>query len=114
MLRHICPKIWGIDKLFGFCDLTKVQNYPSIFRINPRYIDYDLVQVYYADTSDIPRLIIHELLHFHYYWTLKKQDPEMMKKYHFDEDPLWILSEVINVVWENTPEMQNIIQKKEE
>jgi hypothetical protein len=96
------------DKIFNLSILSQVRFAPSIFNVNPRYIEDRSFQFYY-DAPDFRRIIIHEILHFHYHEYLIRNNKEILEKYSFDSFPLWDLSEMTNVIFETIPEIQAII-----
>lgn len=96
------------DTIFGFSILSQVKFAPSIFNVNPRYIEDRSFQFYY-NAPDFHRIIIHEILHFHYHEYLIRNNKEILEKYSFDSFPLWDLSEMTNVIFETIPEIQTII-----
>ena len=102
------PLFFELQRYFGN-DFSK-ENYTcylSIFNCNPRYLENKSFQVYYKRSHDMRKEVIaHELTHFAFYdfcHELKIRD----------DNTLWELSEVFNVIFLNLPSIQKSIGAEE-
>lgn len=81
--------------------------YPSIFNCNPRYLESKSFQVYYKRTHDMRKEVIaHELTHFAFYDFCHKLGIK-------DDNCLWELSEIFNVIFLNLRAIQKAIGAEE-
>lgn len=81
--------------------------YLSIFNCNPRYLENKSFQVYYKRSHDMRKEVIaHELTHFAFYDFCHKLGIK-------DNNVLWELSEIFNVVFLNLPPIRNVIGAEE-
>ncbi len=81
--------------------------YLSIFNCNPRYLENKSFQVYYNRSHDMRKEVIaHELTHFAFYNFCHKLEIK-------DDDNLWELSEIFNVIFLNFPSIQKAIGAEE-
>lgn len=79
----------------------------SIFNCNPRYIETKSFQVYYKRSRDMRKeVVVHELTHFAFYDFCHTIGIK-------DNDTLWELSEIFNVIFLNLPSIQKAIGAKE-
>lgn len=102
------PLFLELKKYFGQ-DYSK-ENYTcylSIFNCNPRYLENKSFQVYYKRSHDMRKEVIaHELTHFAFYDFCKGLGIK-------DDNNLWELSEIFNVIFLNLPSIQNAIGAEE-
>lgn len=81
--------------------------YLSIFDCNPRYVETKCFQVYYRRPYHLRKEVIaHELAHFAFYDYCFRLGIK-------DSKELWELSEIFNVLFLNTPSIQNAIGAEE-
>lgn len=81
--------------------------YLSIFNCNPRYLENKSFQVYYKRSHDMRKEVIaHELTHFAFYDFCHEQGIK-------DDNYLWELSEVFNVIFLNLPTIRKAIGAEE-
>ena len=97
-----------LEKYFNY-DYSKENYicYLSIFDCNPRYLDSKSFQVYYKRSHDMRKEVIaHELTHFAFY--------DFCFSLGIKEDNnLWELSEIFNVIFLNLPKIQKSIGSEE-
>ncbi len=102
------PLFFELKKYFGK-DYSK-ENYTcylSIFNCNPRYLETKSFQVYYKRSYDMRKEVIaHELTHFAFYDFCEKLGIR-------NDDKLWELSEIFNVIFLNLPSIQKAIGAEE-
>lgn len=81
--------------------------YLSIFNCNPRYLENKSFQVYYKRSHDMRKEVIaHELTHFAFYDFCHRLGIN-------DNENLWELSEIFNVIFLNLPSIQKAIGAEE-
>lgn len=81
--------------------------YLSIFNCNPRYLENKSFQVYYKRSHDMRKEVIaHELTHFAFYDFCANLGIK-------DDNYLWELSEIFNVIFLNLPSIQKAIGAEE-
>jgi len=81
--------------------------YLSIFDCNPRYLESKSFQVYYKRSHDMRKEVIaHELTHFAFYDFCHEMGIQ-------DDNALWKLSEIFNVIFLNVPQIQKAIGAEE-
>lgn len=97
-----------LQKYFG--KDYKSENYTcylSIFNCNPRYLENKSFQVYYKRSHDMRKeVIVHEATHFAFYDFCNSLGIK-------DDDKLWELSEIFNVIFLNLPSIQKAIGAEE-
>ncbi len=97
-----------LQKYFGQ-DYSK-KNYTcylSIFNCNPRYLENKSFQVYYKRSHDMRKEVIaHELTHFAFYDFCGDLKIE-------NDNNLWELSEIFNVIFLNLPSIKKSIGAEE-
>jgi hypothetical protein len=102
------PLFLELQKYFGR-DYSK-ENYTcylSIFNCNPRYLENKSFQVYYKRSHDMRKEVIaHELTHFAFYDFCYQLDIK-------NDNNLWELSEIFNVIFLNLPTIQKAIGAEE-
>lgn len=102
------PLFFELKKYFGK-DYSK-ENYTcylSIFDCNPRYLKNRSFQVYYRRLHDMRKEVIaHELTHFAFYDFCREPGIK-------DDNNLWELSEIFNVIFLNLPAIQEAIGAEE-
>lgn len=102
------PLFFELKKYFGK-DYSE-ENYTcylSIFNCNPRYLENKSFQVYYKRSHDMRKEVIaHELTHFAFYDFCNDLKIE-------NDNNLWELSEIFNVVFLNFPSIQKAIGAEE-
>lgn len=102
------PLFFELQKYFGK-DYSK-ENYTcylSIFNCNPRYLENKSFQVYYKRSHDMRKEVIaHEMTHFAFYDYCDKLGIK-------NDNNLWELSEVFNVIFLNLPSIQRAIGAEE-
>ena len=102
------PLYGELKKYFGR-DYSK-ENYTcylSIFNCNPRYIENKSFQVYFKRSHDMRKEVIaHELTHFAFYDFCNELKIE-------NDNNLWELSEIFNVIFLNFPLIQKAIGAEE-
>jgi len=102
------PLFFELQKYFGQ-DYSK-ENYTcylSIFNCNPRYLENKSFQVYYKRPHDMRKEVIaHELTHFAFYDFCYQLGVK-------DDNNLWELSEIFNVIFLNLPTIQKAIGAEE-
>ncbi|MFA6982203.1 MAG: hypothetical protein WC243_04255 [Patescibacteria group bacterium] len=92
-----------VNNLFGISSLTsdKYTGYLSIFNFNPRFLDTKTFQFYYKHPEGTNYCIAHESMHFMFY--------DYIKKFGFtDEDKVWELSEIFNVIVLALPQFEEL------
>ena len=97
-----------LQKYFGQ-DYSKEKYtcYLSIFNCNPRYLENKSFQVYYKRYHGMRKEVIaHELTHFAFYDFCYKRDIK-------DNNALWELSEIFNVIFLNLPSIRNVVGAEE-
>lgn len=97
-----------LQKYFGQ-DYSKEKYicYLSIFNCNPRYLENKSFQVYYKRSYSMRKeVIVHELTHFAFYDFCHKLGIK-------DNNALWELSEIFNVIFLNLPPIRNAISAEE-
>lgn len=81
--------------------------YLSIFNCNPRYLENKSFQVYYKRSHNMRKEVVaHELTHFAFYDFCHGLGIK-------DENNLWELSEIFNVIFLNLPTIQKAIGAEE-
>jgi len=81
--------------------------YLSIFNCNPRYLENKSFQVYYKRSDNMRKEVVaHELTHFAFYNFCNKLKIK-------NDDNLWELSEIFNVIFLNFPSIQKAIGAEE-
>lgn len=102
------PLFFELKKYFGK-DYDK-ENYIchlSIFNCNPRYLENKSFQVYYRRSHDMRKEVIaHELTHFAFYDFCDSLGIR-------NDNYLWELSEIFNVIFLNFPSIQKAIGAEE-
>lgn len=97
-----------LQKYFGK-DYSK-KNYTcylSIFNCNPRYLENKSFQVYYKRSHNMRKEVIaHEITHFAFYDFCDNLGIK-------NDNYLWELSEIFNVIFLNLPEIQKAIGAEE-
>jgi predicted SprT family Zn-dependent metalloprotease len=103
-----------VDKLF--CQYPwpkgKYIAYSTIWGLYPRFLENKTFQIPYKYKKKryISVIIAHEMLHFIFYDYLYKKFPKFQNhKYDFY---LWHLSEIFNVIIQNSPEWLKVFQQK--
>lgn len=102
------PLFFELKKYFGK-DYSKENYicYPSIFNCNPRYLENKSFQVYYRRLHDMRKEVIaHEITHFVFYDFCDKSGIK-------NDNCLWELSEIFNVIFLNFPSIQKTIGAEE-
>ena len=102
------PLFSELKKYFG-CDYNKENYicYLSIFNCNPRYLETKSFQVYYKRSRDMRKVVIaREITHFAFYDFCQKLGLH-------DNNELWELSEIFNVIFLNLPPIQKAIGAEE-
>jgi len=81
--------------------------YPSIFNCNPRYLENKSFQVYYKRSHNMRKeVIVHEITHFAFYDFCNGLGIK-------NDNTLWELSEIFNVIFLNLPSIQKVIGAEE-
>ena len=81
--------------------------YLSIFNCNPRYLENKGFQVFYKRSRNMKKEVIaHELTHFAFYDFCQKLGIK-------NDNNLWELSEIFNVIFLNIPSIQKAIGTEE-
>ncbi len=79
----------------------------SIFNCNPRYLESKSFQVYYKRSQAMRKKVIaHELTHFSFYDFCHELGIK-------DDNNLWELSEIFNVIFLNLPSIQKAVGAEE-
>lgn len=102
------PLFFELQKYFGK-DYSKEEYkcHLSIFNCNPRYLKNKSFQVYYKRSHDMRKEVIaHELTHFAFYDFCHELGIK-------DDNYLWELSEIFNVIFLNFPSIQKAIGSEE-
>ena len=102
------PLFFELKKYFGK-DYSKESYtcYLSIFNCNPRYLEDKSFQVFYKRSYDMRKEVIaHEITHFAFYDFCEKLGIK-------NDDRLWELSEIFNVIFLNLPSTQKAIGAEE-
>jgi hypothetical protein len=88
----------------------KYVGYMTIWGIYPRFLDNRTFSVPYEHSGkDYQKVVIaHEMLHFIFYDYLSKKIPELNEK----EQVLWNLTEIFNVLAQNSPEWLEVFESK--
>lgn len=97
-----------LQKYFGQ-DYSKEKYicYLSIFNCNPRYLENKSFQVYYKRSHNMRKEVIaHELTHFAFYDFCHKLGIK-------DNNTLWELSEIFNIIFLNLPSIRSAIGAEE-
>mgnify|MGYP001567761213 CR=1 FL=1 len=102
------PLFFELQKYFGK-NYSKEDYtcYPSIFNCNPRYLENKSFQVYYKRSHDMRKEVVaHEITHFAFYDFCDNLGIK-------NDNYLWELSEIFNVIFLNFPLIQKAIGAEE-
>lgn len=87
----------------------------SILNCNPRFVEDETFQVYYKkDLLNRIEVAFHEVLHFISFKYLDIHFKKEILHLSKNSGPLWELSEIVNVILLNEPEIQMILGRPEE
>lgn len=77
--------------------------FPSVFDVNPRFLDTKTFQVFmYADDNGILFTIAHELLHFRFYDYCLRRQAGMFQGLDTEHDKFWDMAEIFNTLVQNS------------
>jgi hypothetical protein len=87
----------------------------SIFDCNPRFVDTQSFQVFYQrDLLGKLEVVFHESMHFLFFAYAQRTCPEVVTGLDVNGGSYWALSEILNVIFLNRPEFQEILQREEQ
>ncbi|MFH1657589.1 MAG: hypothetical protein ABH919_03915 [bacterium] len=112
--KNIAPKFFSLTKeLFHNSPWPKGKYicYLSIWNCNPRNLQAKTFQIFYKNKF-CRETIIHEMLHFMFYDYLFKNYKICKEKKYLET--IWNISEVFNVVIQNSPLWRKILKTEEE